>query len=164
MSDSLLGGTTGTAARRRQAAERIVVRVGGWEQLRDAASAVRRAVFIDEQGIAAALELDARDATAIHAVAFDGNGTALATGRLLPDAHIGRMAVLAAHRGRGLGAAVLRSLMAVAQGRGLPELRLHAQAGAIGFYVREGFSTVGDPYEEAGIAHQTMVRRLAASG
>ncbi len=158
--ESLLGGNTGTAARRRQAADKVVVRVGSWEQLGTAASAVRRAVFIEEQGIPAALELDARDAVAVHAVAFDGNGTALATGRLLPDAHIGRMAVIAAHRGRGLGATILRALVAVAQGRGMAELRLHSQASAIGFYRREGFTAIGDLYEEAGIPHQTMVRQL----
>ncbi len=161
--DSLLGGSTGTAARRRRAAETVVVRVGDWAQLGAAASTVRRAVFIEEQGIPAALELDARDADCVHAVAFDGNGTALATGRLLPDAHIGRMAVLAWHRRRGLGATILRALVAVAQGRGMPQLRLHAQSSAVGFYVREGFRTIGEPYEEAGIPHQTMVRDLDAA-
>jgi len=156
--DSLLGGHSGNAARRRREAEKIVVRVGAWEQLGADARSVRTAVFIQEQGIPAALEMDARDATATHAVAFDGKGVPLATGRLLPDAHIGRMAVLAAHRGRGLGATILRTLLAMAQGKGMGAVRLHAQASAIGFYRRAGFVTEGEPYEEAGIAHQTMVR------
>jgi predicted GNAT family N-acyltransferase len=154
--DSLLGRRT--PARR---PGKIIVRVGGWEQLREAACAVRFAVFVEEQGIPADLELDARDAGATHAVAFDADGKPLATGRLLPDAHIGRMAVLASQRGRGLGVSILRSLVAIAAGRGVPELRLHAQASAVGFYAREGFVTEGEAYEEAGIPHQTMVRVLA---
>lgn len=158
--DSLLGGSSGNAARRRRAAEKIVVRVGGWEQLGEAARAVRLNVFVQEQGIPAALEMDARDATAVHAVAYDGKDTPLATGRLLPDGHIGRMAVLSAQRGRGLGATILRTLLVMARSRGLAQVRLHAQVSAIGFYKHEGFSTEGEPYEEAGIAHQTMVRAL----
>jgi predicted GNAT family N-acyltransferase len=139
---------------------RIVVRVGDWEQLREAACAVRFAVFVAEQGIPAALELDDRDATATHAVAFDAADRPVATGRLLPDAHIGRMAVLAEQRGKGLGLSILRALVAIAAGRGVPELRLHAQTSAVGFYAGEGFVVEGEPYEEAGIPHQTMVRVL----
>lgn len=153
-SDSLLGRRTPRRA------EKILIRVGSWEQLREPASAVRCAVFIEEQGIPASLELDDRDATATHAVAFDPQDRPLATGRLLTDAHIGRMAVLASHRGKGLGVSILRALVAVAVGRGTPELRLHAQSGAIGFYLREGFALEGEPYVEAGILHQTMVRLL----
>jgi predicted GNAT family N-acyltransferase len=154
-SDSLLGRR---APARRPV--RVVIRVGDWEQLREAACAVRFAVFVNEQGIPAALELDGRDASATHAVAFDADGRPLATGRLLPDAHIGRMAVLAAQRGNGLGVSILRSLVAIGAGRGIRELRLHAQSSAIGFYQREGFVAEGEPYEEAGIPHQTMVRVL----
>lgn len=154
--DSLLG------RRAPRRAEKIVIRVGGWELLREHATAVRFAVFVQEQGIPADLELDDRDASATHAVAFDAAGRPLATGRLLTDAHIGRMAVLPEHRGKGLGASILRSLVAIAAGRGTPALRLHAQTSAIGFYLREGFVTEGEPYEEAGIPHQTMVRMLSA--
>jgi len=154
--DSLLG------RRAPRRAQRIVIRVGAWEQLGEAASAVRLPVFVAEQGIALELELDGRDATATHAVAFDPAGRPMATGRLLPDAHVGRMAVLAAHRGKGLGVSILRTLVAIAAGRGARELRLHAQAGAVGFYRREGFVPEGEPYLEAGIPHQTMVRSLDA--
>ena len=154
--DSLLG------RRSPRRAEKIVIRVGGWEQLREHATAVRFAVFVREQGIPADLELDDRDAAATHAVAFDATGAPLATGRLLTDAHIGRMAVLPEHRGKGLGASILRALVAIAAGRGTTALRLHAQTSAIGFYRREGFATEGEPYEEAGIPHQTMVRVVRA--
>jgi predicted GNAT family N-acyltransferase len=141
-------------------AEKIRVQVGPWDQLEQAARAVRFAVFIEEQGIPAALELDEHDAQATHAVAFDASGKPLATGRLLPDAHIGRMAVLATERGKGLGVSILRSLVAMAAGRGDSAVRLHAQTSAIGFYVREGFVAQGEVYLEAGIPHQDMVRVL----
>jgi predicted GNAT family N-acyltransferase len=143
---------------------RITLRVGSWDQLGEAARAVRLAVFVQEQGIPASLDFDVRDATATHAVAFDEAGRPVATGRLLPDAHVGRMAVLSSERGKGLGASILRSLVAVGDGRGLAALRLHAQTSAIGFYQREGFVTEGGIYEEAGIPHQTMVRILGTRG
>ena len=138
----------------------LTLRVGSWDQLGEAARAVRLEVFVREQGISPELELDDRDATAVHAVAFDGKGDPVATGRLLPDAHIGRMAVRAPLRGRGVGATILRALMAVAQGRGDAEVRLHAQRSAVDFYAREGFVAEGGEYMEAGIPHLTMVRVL----
>ena len=138
-------------------ADGVRVQVGNWDDLGPAARSVRFEVFVREQGIPADLEMDIRDATAVHAVAFDAAGTALATGRLLPDAHIGRMAVLQAKRGHGLGAIILRTLVAAAHARGDRVVRLHAQAGAVGFYLREGFVTEGGEFLEAGIAHQTMV-------
>ncbi len=139
----------------------LVVRVGDWNQLGVAARSVRLAVFVQEQGIAPQIELDERDATSVHAVAFDARGIAVATGRLLPDAHIGRMAVLREMRGLGVGATILRTLVAIASGRGDKELRLHAQRSAVAFYAREGFVAQGAEYLEAGIAHRTMTRRLA---
>ncbi len=154
--DSLLGRRSCATP----AAEKIRLQVGSWEQLGEAARAVRHAVFIEEQGIPAALELDAQDAQCTHAVAFDAAGKPLATGRLLPDAHIGRMAVLASERGKGLGVSILRALVAMAVGRGETAVRLHAQTSATGFYAREGFIEEGEVYEEAGIPHQNMVRQL----
>ncbi len=136
------------------------VRIGSWSELGGAATAVRQAVFVREQGIALELELDARDADAVHAVAFSASGEPLATGRLLPDAHIGRMAVLREHRQTGLGARILGALVAEAVRRGERRLRLHAQTSAVGFYERHGFAAVGECYEEAGILHRTMERTL----
>ncbi len=148
----------------RKSGAELVVRIGAWEQLGAAASAVRIAVFVQEQGIDAELELDERDAGAVHAVAFDARGEPIATGRLLPDGHIGRMAVLRAARGQGVSATILRSLMAIAITKGMRELRLHAQTSALGFYARQGFAPIGQEYLEAGIAHRTMVRALTGAG
>lgn len=148
---------------RGRALAKLAVRVGDWPLLGAAARQVRLKVFVEEQGIAPELELDERDATAVHAVAFDAAGQPVATGRLLPDAHIGRMAVLPDVRGQGVGAAILRALMAIAATRGDAQVRLHAQRSAIGFYAKEGFVAEGEEYMEAGIPHRTM-RRQVGSG
>jgi predicted GNAT family N-acyltransferase len=126
--------------------------------------ALRTRVFVDEQGVPPEVERDAADATAVHVVARDEDGRVVATGRLVVRdgrALLGRMAVDAAARGRGYGAAVLAELQRQAAARGLPEVELHAQVSARGFYERAGYSAVGDEYEEAGIAHVTMRRPVA---
>ncbi|MCU0969917.1 MAG: YbgC/FadM family acyl-CoA thioesterase [Rubrivivax sp.] len=138
------------------------VRVGTWNELGREAAGLRRRVFVDEQGIAPEIELDAADASALHAVAFNRFGMALATGRLLEHApgvgRIGRMAVLPTLRGAGIGRAVLDALADAARQRGLGRLLLHAQAGAVDFYRRLGFVPHGPAFEEAGIPHQEMLR------
>jgi predicted GNAT family N-acyltransferase len=140
------------------------IRVGSWESLREPASAIRHAVFVREQGVPEQIEIDERDAGAVHAVAFDAKGEPLATGRLLPDARIGRMAVMPSARGRGVGALILRTLVDLAAARGEREVRLHAQCTAVEFYLRNGFVAEGPVYEEAGIPHQTMARALREPG
>jgi predicted GNAT family N-acyltransferase len=136
------------------------IAVGSWNELREAASVVRMAVFVREQGIDPVLEMDDRDASCVHAVVFDESGAPIATGRLLPDDHIGRMAVLASVRGTGVGAQVLDELMRAAAARGGREVHLNAQTSAVGFYLRAGFTRIGPEFEEAGIAHQAMMRVL----
>ena len=130
---------------------------------RDAArlAAIRRAVFIDEQGVPEALEWDVHDAAALHLLALAGDGTPIGCARLLPDGHVGRMAVLPAWRRQGVGQALLAAVMDAAQARGLTTFRLSAQTHAAGFYARAGFVVVGDEYEEAGIPHVAMQRTLA---
>jgi predicted GNAT family N-acyltransferase len=126
-------------------------------------AALRTRVFVDEQGVPPEIEQDDRDATAVHALSRDRSGRVVATGRLLigdGTATIGRMAADASVRGRGHGAAVLAELHRQAALRGVGEIELHAQLAARGFYERAGYTAVGDVYEEAGILHVTMVRRL----
>ena len=119
------------------------------------AKRVRFAVFVQEQGVPADLEMDDMDAKCLHALAYS-DGHAIATGRLLPDGHIGRMAVLKEWRGRGAGRAILRRLVDAARERGDREVLLSSQVHAIGFYRAEGFAPEGAVYEEAGIPHQAM--------
>lgn len=139
--------------------------VGDWACLQAQAMPLRRAVFAVEQGIAETLLSDEADATAIHAVLSDAQGEPLATGRVVPLAgggrgKLGRMAVRADRRGQGLGSRVLEALLAQARQRGMTEVMLHAQASAVGFYARHGFEPQGEPFQEAGLPHQTMVRHL----
>ena len=148
-------------ARINEAQLRLVT--GDWSRLGSDAASVRTAVFVDEQGIAPELEWDAADAACVHCVAYL-DGQPVATGRLLPDAHIGRMAVLPPWRASGVGSRVLRVLIGKAAARGDREVRLSAQAQVTGFYARHGFVAEGDLYEEAGIPHQAMRRVLPGEG
>lgn len=134
----------------------FTVRVVDWSEAAEGLRSVRRAVFIDEQGIPEDLEWDEFDAVYSHAIAEDASGAPVGCGRLLPDGHVGRMAVLAAWRGRGVGAALLRELVDLARARGLPRAILSSQTHATPFYARHGFVADGDEYLEAGIPHQTM--------
>ncbi len=127
-------------------------------------AALRTRVFVVEQGVPPEIEQDAADATAVHALSRDATGAVVATGRLLlrddGAATIGRMATDAAARGRGHGAAVLTLLQQEARRLGATMVELHAQVTARRFYERAGYTAVGGEYEEAGIAHVTMVRSL----
>lgn len=136
------------------------IRLSDWAQERERLSAVRRTVFIEEQGVPEALEWDADDAAALHLLALDGAGRAIGCARLLPDGHIGRMAVLPGWRGRGVGRALLEAAIRAAQARGHTRLQLSAQTHAAGFYARAGFVAAGPEYEEAGIPHVAMQKRL----
>ncbi len=140
------------------------VRTGTWDDLGREARAIRTAVFVNEQKIPAELDSDAADANAVHAVAFNRFGMALATGRWIEGApgqvRLGRMAVVAALRGSGVGGAVLQALMQAARASGKTEVLLHAQASAVPFYRQAGFAAAGAPFEEAGIAHQPMTKAL----
>ena len=135
--------------------------VGDWQALASDAHAVRREVFVVEQQVPEALEIDEMDPCCIHAVVYDSAGVAIATGRLLPDAHIGRMAVRKPARGSGVGSALLMRLMQLAQQRGDAEVVLSAQIHAEPFYQRHGFVREGAEYLDAGILHVTMRHRFA---
>ena len=132
----------------------------GWTHDAGRLSAIRRAVFIEEQGVPEALEWDADDAGALHLLATRADGTPIGCARLLPDGHIGRMAVLPAWRGRGVGRALLAAAIRLARAQGHAAILLSAQTHAAEFYADAGFTVVGDPYEEAGIPHIAMQKCL----
>jgi predicted GNAT family N-acyltransferase len=138
----------------------IEVRLGAWIDLREEAAPIRYAVFVDEQKVPAEIELDDWDALSLHALALDAQGRVLGTGRLLPDGHIGRMAVLESARGQGVGTALLRALLQAARARGDREVVLSAQTHAMPFYEKAGFIAEGDEYDDAGIPHRQMRRRM----
>ena len=138
------------------------IKTGDWKALGADASKVRTAVFVKEQGIPMEMEWDEADNTAVHAVAYNGLGQGIATGRLVTQTagvgKIGRMAVHHALRGSGVGGEILSSLMGVARQRGDREVMLYAQRSAEGFYQRLGFAPRGEPFEEVGIPHIEMVK------
>ena len=140
------------------------VETGGWDALGEGASALRRAVFIEEQNIPKELEWDEHDAVVLHAVARNRIGQVIATGRLLHAedgvSHIGRMAVHRTLRSGGHGAAVMQALEEAARARGDREVALNAQRSAERFYARLGYAVHGVPFEEAGIPHVEMRRSL----
>lgn len=138
----------------------IQIKLGEWSELQADAQAVRTAVFVEEQRIPAELEWDVMDEQCLHAVAYDAQGKAIGTGRLLPDGHIGRMAVLNTARNCGVGAEILRQLMAQAKIRGMYAVQLNAQISAEPFYQREGFHREGELFMEAGIQHVHMNKML----
>ena len=135
------------------------VEAGSWNELAEQARQVRDAVFVDEQKVPREIEWDEHDAVSRHVIARDADGGAIGTGRLLSDGHIGRMAVLADWRGKGVGRALLERLLEEAVRQDLSHLALHAQTQASGFYRRFGFVEEGPEFMEAGIPHRTMVRR-----
>lgn len=138
----------------------IRIALGTWDKLRDAATQVRREVFVLEQSVPEDIELDDMDAVSVHAVAFGERDTPVGTGRLLPDGHIGRMAVRRQARGAGIGGMLLDTLIGEARGLGHRVVALHAQTHARGFYEAHGFRVEGDEFVEADIPHVLMVREL----
>ncbi|MCQ0022358.1 GNAT family N-acetyltransferase [Streptomyces somaliensis DSM 40738] len=144
------------------------------EEDRRAALAVRREVFVVEQGVPEEIEYDAHDATAVHVLAVrTADGAALGTGRLLhgPDAAdrtggeegvgaLGRLAVTRRARGLGVGAALVRAVEEAARARGLRAVDLHAQTHALGFYERLGYEAYGPEFSDAGMPHRAMRRTL----
>lgn len=120
---------------------------------------VREHVFVQEQHIAPEIEFDALDAEAIHVLVMAGDQP-VGTGRMLKDGHIGRIAIMPAARGQGLGAKVVQTLVSHAKQQGYLRVDLGAQAHAVEFYRKLGFTPCGDPFLEANIPHQGMEQRL----
>lgn len=125
---------------------------------------VREAVFVIEQKVPIELEWDDLDAVCEHVLAIDNANRPIGTGRLSPDGHIGRMAVLRSYRGIGVGGAILRLLMAKATSREMPQVMLNAQISALTFYERFGFITEGAEFMDAGIPHRKMRLKMNRVG
>jgi predicted GNAT family N-acyltransferase len=140
---------------------------------REACFAVRKEVFVGEQGVPEDIEYDAYDAVAVHVLAVRADGVPLGTGRLLfgeaaagktggdPSVgSLGRLAVTQEARGLGVGAALVRAVEEAARARGLAAVDLHAQTHALGFYERLGYVAYGPEFPDAGIPHRAMRRVL----
>ena len=123
---------------------------------------LRRVVFIEDQGVPEADEIDDKDDDAIHLLAtLDGHPVGSARLLLIgTTGKIGRVCVLAPHRGTGLGAALIRAAIAELRTRGMATAKLGSQTHAIGFYERLGFTPTGPEYMDAGIPHRDMTLAL----
>lgn len=141
----------------------VIVRQATTESEMAALRALRMAVFVEEQGVPEALEIDALDALAYHAVACVDDAI-IGTGRLLVlpggAALIGRMAVQIDVRRIGIGGHVLQFLEDAAVKLGVPEVIVHAQTYVSEFYSRKGYNPEGEPFNEAGIQHIIMRKSL----
>jgi predicted GNAT family N-acyltransferase len=135
----------------------------GPDDLRGALS-VREQVFCVEQGVPRSEELDGLDEQALHLVALEPGGLrVIGTLRLLlsaGDARIGRVAVERPWRGRRIASRMLELALSAAGERGCLRARLAAQLAATGLYERAGFTVESEPFQEAGIPHVWMGRRL----
>ncbi|MFC3166559.1 GNAT family N-acetyltransferase [Paracoccus fontiphilus] len=128
-----------------------------------ACHALRRAVFIEEQGVSEFEEMDDQDDQAIHLLAWqDDRPVGSARILLMGDTgKIGRVCVLASARGTGLGAALIRAALDVLRDQpGVTRAKLGAQTHALGFYEKLGFAAHGPVYDDAGIPHRDMTRDL----
>jgi len=137
------------------------------EEVRDALR-VREQVFCREQGVPRELEIDGRDGTALHLLAVEAEGErVIGTLRLLLGegvAKVGRVAVEREWRRRGIASRMLDLALVRARERGFEQARLASQLDATGLYERAGFAVESEPFEEAGIAHVWMGRRLEPDG
>jgi len=119
---------------------------------------IRLTVFVIEQGVSAKVEWDGKDRFCSHALAVsERTGEAIGTGRIQESGHIGRIAVLQAWRGKGVGSKLLKQLTQIAQSKGLVKVYLNSQTHALPFYLQHNFVARGPIFMEAGIPHQQMI-------
>ncbi|MDE3017379.1 MAG: GNAT family N-acetyltransferase [Nitrospirota bacterium] len=134
-----------------------------WKQGEPAIRLIRETVFVREQGVPLELEWDGQDPLYQHVLVWSDHGEPIGTARLYQEgkqARIGRMAVLKEHRGRGVGRALLSTLLDLARAQAMMKAYLAAQVHAVGFYERQGFQVTGELFEDAGIPHRAMTLAL----
>lgn len=139
--------------------DNISIRYVEWATHSDALMKVRTKVFIEEQNVPPEIERDEWDALSFH-VLVEKEGKPIATGRLLPDGHIGRVAVVKEYRGEGIGTRIMDVLCEYAVETGKEYVELSSQVHAVPFYEKCGFECFGEEYEEAGIEHIAMRKKL----
>ncbi len=132
-----------------------------WPDQQDILFSLRENVFVIEQGVAPDIEWDGRDHLCQHVIATSSDEQPIGTGRILPNGHIGRIAVIVQWRGRGVGNAILDLLIKIARNNNIEQVFLNSQTHAMDFYSKFGFSPTGKVFMEAGIPHQKMILGFA---
>ncbi|WIO75506.1 GNAT family N-acetyltransferase [Porticoccaceae bacterium LTM1] len=140
----------------------IKISPASWEKDSEQLKRIRFTVFVDEQQVPSEIEIDEHDADSHHWLAYSPEGEAIGTARLESNGKVGRMAVMKSHRGKGIGAALMRRIILDASAMGMTNLHLHAQCHARDFYQQFGFEPHGDIFDEAGIDHIEMAIDLGS--
>lgn len=135
------------------------ISLANWPTDREQIFHIRETVFVKEQNVPLTIERDGKDIGAWHALAYV-NDKAVGTGRLLPNQHIGRLAVMPEWRHQHIGSHILAFLTNLASSIGMNELILHAQENAIDFYRQHGFNITSPPFAEANIMHVEMRKQI----
>jgi predicted GNAT family N-acyltransferase len=141
----------------------FIVEPANWAADMTELRSIRTEVFVNEQAVPEEEEWDDLDENSQHVIARSADGRPIGTGRLTPKGTIGRMAVLADWRGRGVGEAILRVLLEIARARHFKEITIHAQSHAVAFYERAGFEAYGEEFDECGILHRHMRIEIPAA-
>lgn len=138
----------------------FTVSLVSWHDGEPLLRAIREAVFIREQNVPADLEWDGKDDDCRHALALSLNGDAIGCGRMQPNGHIGRIAVLPQWRNLKVGTAIIEALLEEARSRGYKKVDIYAQTNAIPFYRNFGFVEYGKEFMDAGMPHKKMKLKL----
>jgi len=138
----------------------FTVHLISWHDGEPLLRAIREKVFMQEQGVSAELEWDGMDQVCHHALALSANGEAIGCGRITPDGHIGRVAVLPEWRGKHVGSAILELLLDYARSQHYPRVEVNAQTHARSLYMLFGFEAEGEEFMEANIPHCKMTLQL----
>ncbi len=137
----------------------IKICITNWDSNNDSLVRIRRQVFIEEQNVPEDMEWDEHDSSSTHFLATLDNKF-IATARLKTDGQIGRMAVLAEYRNKGIGSKLLKFVLLTAKQQKQKNVYLHAQVSAIPFYKKHGFTACGDVFYEANIPHREMSKKI----
>lgn len=125
---------------------------------------IRLTVFVNEQNVSPAIEIDEKESSCIHVVGYDHNHNPIATARLFPldkeNYKVQRVAVLLSERGKQLGNLLMNEMETIARENGAQRIILGAQNQALPFYKKIGYTVFGDEYEEAGILHHDVEKMI----
>lgn len=141
----------------------FTVHLISWHDGEPLLRAIREKVFMQEQGVPAELEWDGVDSRCHHALALSASGDAIGCGRITPEGHIGRVAVLPEWRGKRIGTGILETLVDYARSKHYSQVELNAQVQAIPLYEHFGFEAEGEVFMDANIPHRKMTLHLKQS-